>query len=81
MKRIGIGRAKGRWKNWTWVPNEADRQTMSGLLYKGSAAIGLRRRPEDIAGWPEVQREAAPVSLDGEGQRLYEATCGAGGST
>jgi hypothetical protein len=74
MKRIGIGRAKGRWKNWTWVPNEDDRKTMSELLYKGPAAIGLRRRPEDIAGWPEVQREAAPVSLDGEGRRLYEAT-------
>jgi hypothetical protein len=74
MKRIGIGRAKGRWKNWSWVPNEDDRKTMSELLYKGSSAIGMRRRPEEIAGWPEVQREAAPVSLDGEGQRLYEAT-------
>ncbi|WP_293862560.1 DEAD/DEAH box helicase [uncultured Alsobacter sp.] len=74
MKRIGIGRPKGRWKNWTWVRNEDDRRTLSDLLYKGPSAIGLRRRPEEIAGWPEVQREVAPVSLDGEGQRLYEAT-------
>jgi hypothetical protein len=74
MKRLGIGRAKGRWKNWTWAPNDADRATMSRLLYKGPSAVGIRRRPEDIAGWPEVQREAEPVALDAAGQRLYDAT-------
>src|ERR1700761_1168531 len=25
MKRLKIGRAKGRWKNWSWEPNEPDR--------------------------------------------------------
>lgn len=74
MKRLGIGRAKGRWKNWSWAPNDADRATMSQLLYKGASAVGIRRRPEDIAGWPEVQREAEPVALDAAGRRLYEAT-------
>ena len=74
MKRLRIGRAKGRWKNWCWEPNEADRAEMSDLLYKGPAAIGLRRRPEDIAGWPEVQRELAPIALDREARRLYDAT-------
>ena len=57
MKSLGIGRAKGRWTNWQLEPNERDRGVMSDLLYKGKNAIGLRRRPEDIAGWPEVQRE------------------------
>jgi hypothetical protein len=47
---------------------------MADLLYKGSRAIGLRRRPEDIAGWPEVQRELAPTALDAPARRLYEAT-------
>jgi hypothetical protein len=74
MKRLRIGRAKGRWKNWSWEPNEADRAVMSDLLYKGRNAIGLRRRPEDIAGWPEVQREVAPTALDSAARRLYEAT-------
>lgn len=74
MRRLGIGRAKGRWKNWSWEPNESDRRTMSDLLYRGQNAIGLRRRPEDIAGWPEVQRELAPTALDAAGQRLYDAT-------
>ena len=74
MKRLRIGRPKGRWKNWHWEPNEADRRVMADLLYKGEHAIGMRRRPEDIAGWPEVQRELAPTGLDAENRRLYEAT-------
>lgn len=74
MKRLRIGRAKGRWKNWNWEPNESDRKVMSELLYKGANAIGLRRRPEEIAGWPEVQRELAPIALDAAARKLYEAT-------
>ncbi|CAM5772394.1 hypothetical protein LMIY3S_03829 [Labrys miyagiensis] len=74
MKRLRIGRAKGRWKNWSWEANEQDRRTMSDLLYKGPAAIGLRRRPEEIAGWPEVQREVTPTALDADNRHLYEAT-------
>ena len=74
MKQLRIGRARGRWKNWSWEPNEADRKVISDLLYKGPRAIGMRRRPEDIAGWPEVQRELAPTALDAANQRLYEAT-------
>ena len=74
MKRLKIGRAKGRWKNWSWDPNDRDRQVMADLLYKGADAIGLRRRPSDLAGWPEVQREVAPVALDAAARKLYEAT-------
>ena len=74
MKRLRIGKARGRWKNWSWEPNEADCKVMSDLLYKGEHAIGMRRRPEDIAGWPEVQRELAPTALDAESRRLYDAT-------
>jgi SNF2-related domain len=74
MKQLGIGRAKGRWKNWSWTPNERDRQVMADMLYKSGAAIGLRRRPSDIAGWPEVQRELAPVALDTAARRLYETS-------
>jgi hypothetical protein len=75
MKRLGIGRAKGRWVNWRWEPNEADRDRISRLLYTGGPdAIGIRRRPEDIAGWPEVQRALSPTALDAKERRLYDAT-------
>ncbi|MCW6510921.1 DEAD/DEAH box helicase [Lichenifustis flavocetrariae] len=74
MKMLGIGRAKGRWKNWTWEPNERDRGVIADLLYKGPNAIGIRRHPGDIAGWPEVQRELAPTVLTPAERRLYEVT-------
>ena len=74
MKSLGIGRAKGRWTNWSWQPNERDRGVMSDLLYKGKNAIGLRRRPGDIAGWPEVQRELAATALAADERRLDDAT-------
>ncbi|KPF66281.1 restriction endonuclease subunit R [Bosea sp. AAP35] len=74
MKQLRIGRAKGRWQNWSWEPNETDRKVMADLLYRGTRAIGLRRRPEEIAGWPEVQRELAPVALDAAARKLYDAT-------
>jgi hypothetical protein len=74
MKQLGIGRAKGRWTNWQWQANDRDRERMAQLLYKGPRAIGMRRRPEDIAGWPEVQRVLAPTALDPRERRLYDAT-------
>lgn len=74
MKQMKIGRARGRWKNWSWEPNERDRSVMADLLYKGRDAIGLRRRPGDIAGWPEVQRDLAPVALDAPARKLYDTS-------
>jgi hypothetical protein len=53
MKKLRIGRAKGRWTNWQWEASDRDRERMAQLLYKGPRAIGMRRRPEDIASWPE----------------------------
>ena len=74
MKRLKIGKAKGRWTNWSWEANARDCSFMADLLFKGARAIGMRRRPGDIAGWPEIQRELAPTALgDGE-RRLFEAT-------
>jgi hypothetical protein len=74
MQRLGIGRAKGRWVNWSWQANARDCAVMADLLYAGPGAIGLRRRPTDIAGWPEVQRELSPTALNPEERRLYDAT-------
>ncbi len=74
MRRLGIGGAKGRWTSWRWAPNARDRAAMADLLYRGPGAIGLRRRPEEIAGWPEVQRVLAPTALSPADRRLYDAT-------
>ncbi|MBX9932597.1 MAG: DEAD/DEAH box helicase [Methylobacterium sp.] len=74
MQHLKIGRAKGRWVNWSWQSNARDCAVMAELLYTGPRAIGLRRRPGDIAGWPEVQRELVPTALGRDERRLYDAT-------
>lgn len=74
MKRLRIGKARGRWTNWSWEANARDRGVMADLQFKGERAIGMRRRPSDIAGWPEVARELAPTALRDDERRLYEAT-------
>ncbi|MFM9974085.1 MAG: DEAD/DEAH box helicase family protein [Beijerinckiaceae bacterium] len=73
MKTLRMGKARGRWKNWSWEANEPDRARMAEILYKGESAIGLRRRPGDILGWPEVQRTLAPTALDAATRKLYDA--------
>jgi len=73
LRQLGIGGAKGRWANWRWMANARDCAVMADLLYAGPNAIGLRRRPGDIAGWPEVQRELAATALDAASRRLYDA--------
>ncbi len=73
LRRLGIGGAKGRWANWRWEANARDCAVMADLLYAGPNAIGLRRRPSDIAGWPEVQRELAATALDPASRKLYVA--------
>ena len=35
-------------------------------------AAGIRRRPEDIAGWPAINRILTPIDLDGEARSLYD---------
>lgn len=74
MQRLEIGKAKGRWTNWSWSGSEVDRGRMAQLLYTGRQAIGLRRLPQDIAGWPDVQRELAPTALSPDERRLYALT-------
>jgi len=73
LRQLGIEGAKGRWANWRWMANARDCAVMADLLYAGPNAIGLRRRPGDIASWPEVQRELAATALDAASRRLYDA--------
>lgn len=65
-----------RWKKWTWTDNPADRahdiELMNRLMFTRRTPVALRRLPENIAGWPPVQRVLLPVQLDVEQRRLYE---------
>jgi superfamily II DNA or RNA helicase len=74
---LGLGVTRGTFGRWDWRGDPRDCEKVRALLFdvasKGDAkvAAGLRRRPEDIAGWPAIQRILTPLDLDPEARALY----------
>lgn len=72
----GISVTRGAYGRWEWERNEADLRRMHSLLFQGSPPIAIRRRPTDIAGWPEQQRVLLPIELDAQAMGLYNEAWG-----
>ena len=70
----GLGLSRGAYGRWEWRGDASDCAKVRTLLFdalSGSPAAGIRRRPEDIAGWPEINRILTPIELDGQARELY----------
>ncbi|MFO0669198.1 MAG: DEAD/DEAH box helicase [Polyangiaceae bacterium] len=70
----GLGLSRGTFGKWEWRGGADDCAKVRALLFdarRGAPAAGLRRRPEDIAGWPEINRILTPIELAGEARDLY----------
>lgn len=68
----GLGVTRGAFGRWDWRGEPADCEKVRTLLFDGEAPAGLRRRPEDLEGWPELNRILTPLGLDAEARELYE---------
>jgi hypothetical protein len=70
----GIRLKRGAYGSWAWEPNEEDLHTMRDLLFTPHDGVpaGIRRRPEDIAGWPSQQRILMPMDLGRRERNLYD---------
>ncbi|HEU4405343.1 MAG TPA: DEAD/DEAH box helicase [Polyangiaceae bacterium] len=68
----GLGVERGAYGKWAWAGDARDLEAVRALLFDGRPPAGLRRRPEDIAGWPALNRILTPVGLEGEARALYE---------
>lgn len=71
----GLGLSRGAYGKWEWRGGAADCAKMHELLFapRGKARpAGMRRRPEEIAGWPAINRMLTPIELDGEARVLYK---------
>jgi hypothetical protein len=74
-KSEGLGLTRGAYGKWEYAGTPADTAKMRDMLFGpvgGAPAAGLRRRPEDIAGWPELNRILSPIELDPEARALYK---------
>lgn len=67
--RVGLKVRRAAYGKWEWEANDADVASMHAMLY--DTGIGLRRRPSDIEGWPEVNRITAPVELSAKDKAAY----------
>ena len=70
----GLGLTRGGFGKWEWRGDAGDCAKMRGLLFeapRGKIAAGIRRRPEEIAGWPAINRILQPIELAGEARDLY----------
>ena len=71
----GFGIERGEFGKWTWDEDPADLERLRELLFDppegGTVPVGLRRRPDDLVGWPDQDRVPRPVELDRDAQRLY----------
>lgn len=68
----GLGVAKQAFGRWAWTGDPGAEGRVRDLLYGGPLPLGIRRRPEDVAGWPEMERIPFPLDLEPEAAALYE---------
>ena len=77
----GLGVTRGAYGKWDWRGDPADCEKVRKMLFEPSGGggagekgmtAGIRRRPEDIAGWPAINRILTPIDLDGEARSLYD---------
>ncbi len=67
----GLGVTRGQYGRWDWRGDPDDCERVRALLFDGDVPAGIRRRPEDIAGWPEINRILTPIELDPSARALY----------
>ena len=70
--RQGLGVSRGDYGRWEWRGEPADCEKVRTLLFEGKTPAGMRRRPQDIAGWPEINRILTPMELDPSARQLYD---------
>ena len=71
-----LGVTRGTFGKWEWRGNPADCEKVRAMLFDTAgrarkAAAGIRRRPENIVGWPAINRILTPLELTAEARALY----------
>lgn len=66
-----LGVSKTKYSNFKWNKSIEGVQRMHELLFKGDAPLAVRRVPEDIAGWPAINRILMPYAMTAEEMQDY----------
>lgn len=73
-KSQGIKLERTEYGKWTQSSDHQTNQKIHNLLFSKIKGVlgGIRRTPQDIAGWPEIQRIGIPIELSPQQRGLYE---------
>jgi SNF2 family DNA or RNA helicase len=71
-KHQGFKVTKGNYGRLNWEPSPDEEERLHKILFQSKPLTGLRRLPQEVAGWPEIQRILFPVELNPEQQKLYD---------
>ncbi|MFT3700124.1 MAG: DEAD/DEAH box helicase [Kofleriaceae bacterium] len=68
-----LGVTRGAYGKWEWRGDRKDCEKVRKLLFEAGAGCiaGIRRRPEEIVGWPAINRILQPIELSSENRALY----------
>lgn len=72
----GFGLKKGKFGGWEWAGDQRDCERLRHMLFGGKVPAGIRRRPEEIKGWPAVSRALLGQELDSHERELYQTSWG-----
>lgn len=72
-KSQNIGVSRGKFGRWEWRRSPAALEKMRGWMFDGKVPAGIRRLPQDIAGWKAMERQMVPVSLNPQERMDYQA--------
>lgn len=71
-----LGVTRGAYGKWEWRGDRKDCEQVRTMLFdsvrRGQPPAGIRRRPEDLVGWPAINRILTPIELGSEARALYE---------
>ena len=70
-----LGVRRGGFGKWEWRGDRTDCDRVRAMLFEpaaGTGPAGIRRRPEEIAGWPALNRILTPIELDAAARALYD---------
>jgi len=72
----GFGLKKGRFGGFEWDGDQKDCERLRAILFQGNPPAGIRRRPEEIQGWPAISRCLQAQELDSQKREMYESSWG-----
>lgn len=68
----GFGVSKGDYGKWVWDGSQESKDKIKRLIFENpKRKVGIRRLPQEIAGWPEIERQIIRVNFTPQQKDLH----------